>query len=117
MEINAKSVKDQPLTLREKETIKARDNYTCKYCGCRNKLILTIDHKISLSRGGTSTFKNCVCSCIICNQLKGSLTAIEFRKYIKGISELYQLNKISLTIPTTQINLKFTPSFTPELKQ
>lgn len=39
----------------------------------------TVDHKRPKSRGGTSAHANLVAACMRCNQLKGALTAGEFR--------------------------------------
>lgn len=50
-----------------------RDSYRCQYCG-RNKPTseLSIDHVVPRSRGGRTTWENCVLSCIPCNVRKGS---------------------------------------------
>jgi len=49
-----------------------RDNYTCQYCGCKpGSEELTIDHILARSRGGKSTWENCVLACIKCNHKKG----------------------------------------------
>src|SRR5207248_9730592 len=43
-----------------------RDHETCQYCGDRPGLdSLTIDHLVPRSRGGTSTWENCVLACKI----------------------------------------------------
>jgi len=42
-----------------KHEIFRRDNYTCQYCGYRNKR-LTIDHVIPKSSGGDHTWRNIV---------------------------------------------------------
>jgi 5-methylcytosine-specific restriction endonuclease McrA len=48
-----------------------RDKYTCQYCGARpGTEELTIDHIVPRSRGGASTWGNCVLSCIECNRRK-----------------------------------------------
>lgn len=44
-----------------------RDGYTCVYCG---KRATTIDHVVPQSKGGLSTYENCVASCEPCNALK-----------------------------------------------
>ncbi len=50
-----------------------RDHYQCQYCGKKPKTTdLTIDHIIPRSKGGTSTWENCVLACIRCNTRKGS---------------------------------------------
>ena len=49
-----------------------RDAYTCQYCGCKpGSEELTIDHIVARSKGGKSTWENCVLACIKCNHKKG----------------------------------------------
>jgi 5-methylcytosine-specific restriction endonuclease McrA len=55
-----------------------RDRYTCQYCGERNTE-MTIDHVIPRSRGGTSTWENCVLACLPCNMRKADRTPSEAR--------------------------------------
>lgn len=55
-----------------------RDKYTCQYCGSRTKSEeLTIDHVLPRSRGGKSTWTNCVLACFPCNSKKGDKTPLE----------------------------------------
>lgn len=55
-----------------------RDHYQCQYCGKKPKTTdLTIDHILPRSKGGTSTWENCVLACIRCNTRKGSKTLDE----------------------------------------
>ncbi len=52
-----------------------RDGYTCQYC--RQKMTgdeLTIDHVTPRSRGGQSTWENCVLACVECNKRKADKT-------------------------------------------
>ncbi len=59
-----------------------RDRYTCQYCGARpGQQELSIDHIVPRSRGGTSTWQNCVLACMPCNRRKGSrlLTEVGLR--------------------------------------
>jgi len=58
--------------------IRARDKYTCQYCGKKMPERLEVDHIIPRSRGGTTTTDNLAVSCHNCNQRKGKQTAIEF---------------------------------------
>ena len=61
-------------SLREK--IKIRDNYTCQKCGLSTKdepnLLLEIDHKIPLAKGGMTTEDNLQTLCWKCNRSKGA---------------------------------------------
>ena len=51
-----------------------RDAYTCQYCGeTPGRHLLTVDHVIPRSRGGTHGWENLVTACTRCNQQKGSL--------------------------------------------
>ena len=55
-----------------------RDEHRCQYCGVRGPTgELSIDHVVPRSRGGTSTWTNCVLACHACNVRKGSRTPNE----------------------------------------
>ena len=52
-----------------------RDDYTCQYCGRRGgEAALSVDHVVPRSRGGSTTWANCVLACVRCNTRKGSRT-------------------------------------------
>jgi 5-methylcytosine-specific restriction endonuclease McrA len=55
-----------PLT---KKNIMVRDDFKCVYCG--DTFNLTIDHVVPVSRGGKTSFENCVTACRKCNNTKG----------------------------------------------
>jgi 5-methylcytosine-specific restriction endonuclease McrA len=57
-----------------KGSLLARDNHTCQYCGKYSKYGLTIDHIIPRSKGGDTSYENCVASCQPCNQKKGDMS-------------------------------------------
>ena len=59
-----------------RDAIKARDEYSCVYCGSTEEL--TIDHVRPKAKGGSTTANNCVTCCKKCNQAKGSLELAEF---------------------------------------
>lgn len=71
--------------------VRARDKYTCQYCGEIMPKRLEVDHIIPRSRGGAFTPDNLVVSCHDCNQRKGNKTAEEF-----GYPEIQQKVKKSL---------------------
>jgi 5-methylcytosine-specific restriction endonuclease McrA len=48
-----------------------RDNFTCQYCGVRNRDLLTIDHVVPRHHGGKHSWDNLVCACRACNHRKG----------------------------------------------
>lgn len=54
-----------------------RDNHKCVYCGYDRVADLTIDHIVPKSRGGPTTYANCVSACRKCNQRKGNRTPEE----------------------------------------
>jgi len=55
-----------------------RDAYTCQYCGGRPGVHdLTIDHVVPRSRGGGSTWENCVAACRPCNSRKANRSTHE----------------------------------------
>jgi len=57
----------------------ARDAYACQFCGTSNST-LTIEHLQPRSRGGGTTWENCVAACPRCNHRKGSRTVAEATK-------------------------------------
>jgi len=50
-----------------------RDDFTCQYCGTKNRDI-TIDHLIPRSQRGSHTWENVVCACGRCNRRKAGRT-------------------------------------------
>lgn len=55
-----------------------RDNFTCQYCGVHpGSEELTIDHVRPKSRGGVTTWENCVVACVECNSRKAARTPDE----------------------------------------
>lgn len=57
-----------------------RDGYCCQYCGDRpGSEELTIDHVLPRSRGGVSSWENCVLACVECNKRKANRTPAEAR--------------------------------------
>lgn len=64
-----------------------RDDHTCQYCGDKFPPDqLTLDHVVPRSRGGATTWENCVTSCRPCNTVKADRTPQEAgMKLIGGI--------------------------------
>jgi len=98
--------------VKEKRMFKEKNNNVCKYCGCNNPLIMTIEHKVPIIRGGDDSEKNKACSCYVCNQLKGALTDKEFKKYMKSLKILYGLYKV--TVKIVDVNVDFNPEYYPD---
>jgi 5-methylcytosine-specific restriction endonuclease McrA len=58
-----------------RKNIFKRDRYTCQYCGAQpGPESLTIEHIVPRSRGGVSSWENCVLACIDCNMRKADRT-------------------------------------------
>jgi 5-methylcytosine-specific restriction endonuclease McrA len=85
-----------------KKNVMIRDNYTCVYCGRRLQSKLTIDHMIPSSRGGKTSFENCVAACRPCNHKKGNKTPSEANMFLRKqpysptISEFFRIKMKSL---------------------
>ena len=63
-----------------RRNIYRRDGYVCQYCRSRpGSRELSIDHVTPRSRGGKSTWENCVLACTDCNARKASRTLAEAR--------------------------------------
>jgi 5-methylcytosine-specific restriction endonuclease McrA len=57
-----------------------RDEFTCQYCGSSLGIQhVTIDHVLPRSKGGGTTWENCVAACGDCNSRKADLTTKEAR--------------------------------------
>jgi 5-methylcytosine-specific restriction endonuclease McrA len=55
-----------------------RDRYTCQYCGIQpGPEELTVDHVVPRSRGGVSSWENCVLACVECNKLKADRSPVQ----------------------------------------
>lgn len=55
-----------------------RDQFTCQYCSrALNQDLLTIDHILPKSRGGLTSWKNTISSCVPCNLAKSNKTPEE----------------------------------------
>jgi 5-methylcytosine-specific restriction endonuclease McrA len=65
-----------------KRNVLVRDGFTCGYCGVQSHT-MTMDHIIPKSRGGASTFENCVACCRSCNVRKGNRTPHEVQMYLQ----------------------------------
>ncbi|MBI4565792.1 MAG: HNH endonuclease [Planctomycetes bacterium] len=62
-----------------------RDKNRCQFCGKRpGTSELTIDHIVPRSRGGKSTWTNCVLACVECNARKGGRTPHEARMVVRS---------------------------------
>ena len=72
-----------------------RDGFMCQYCGCKpGSEELTIDHVMPRSRGGLSSWKNCVLACIDCNTRKANRTPEQAHMPLRGTPTHPQWNPV-----------------------
>lgn len=58
-----------------RKNIFKRDRFTCQYCGAQpGPDSLTIEHIVPRSKGGISSWENCVLACVECNKRKADRT-------------------------------------------
>jgi 5-methylcytosine-specific restriction endonuclease McrA len=63
-----------------------RDKYTCQYCGKQpGPSELTIEHVQPKSRGGISSWTNCVLACVECNKSKANRTPEEAKMKLRRV--------------------------------
>ncbi len=61
-----------------------RDRATCQYCGVQpGPAELTIDHVVPRSRGGLSSWTNCVLACVRCNTRKADRSPTQVRMALR----------------------------------
>jgi len=53
----------------------------CAYCG--SKVLIEIDHRTPLTRGGSNLIENLLPACRRCNRRKGTMTEEEFRAFLQ----------------------------------
>ena len=95
--------------------MKKSNNIHCKYCNCENPLMMTKDHIIPKSLGGTDEESNIQTVCWVCNQLKGSLTHKQFLEYRKALKILVDLKKIRFDFPH-ELSILFKQNHYPDHK-
>ena len=62
-----------------------RDRFTCQYCGAQpGPEELTIDHVVPRSRGGVSSWENCVLACVACNARKADRSPAQAGLALRG---------------------------------
>lgn len=61
-----------------KKVLFNRDSWTCQYCGCNlTPTTAEVEHIVPSSRGGKSSWLNCVSACRSCNKRKANRTPEE----------------------------------------
>lgn len=113
------------VTVADWERIKERFEYRCAYChNLIGKDKVTMDHVIPLSKGGRHAVGNIVPACNRCNQHKGSLTVVEFKRRMgmsiglhkpkpkasKGVSSQWKLHESTGLVSPTR---KYKPNQSP----
>lgn len=81
-----------------------RDNYTCGYCGKdypQHRRILTRDHIIPSSKGGSNDWLNLVTACRRCNSFKAD-NLLQTMQNMKLLFEPYQPTKAEFLIMTNR---------------
>lgn len=48
-----------------------------------SKRIVTVEHKVPLTRGGTNNIDNLALACASCNMIKGNKTVEEYKTYVE----------------------------------
>lgn len=81
-----------------------RDKYTCQYCGHQFRSEqamrdLTIDHVMPKSRGGKSSWENCVLACIDCNKVKADRTPDEAGLRLRKVPKKPSWSALSCITP------------------
>jgi 5-methylcytosine-specific restriction endonuclease McrA len=61
-----------------RENVYRRDQYTCVYCGSKDKTTLTLDHVHPRAKGGKDSWENVVTACRRCNNEKADLLIEEW---------------------------------------
>jgi 5-methylcytosine-specific restriction endonuclease McrA len=85
-----------------KKNVLVRDKYICQYCsGLFSERILTLDHVIPKSRGGSSKWENLVAACRKCNAKKADRTPQE-----AGMVLLSKPTKLTIHTHTTILRNK-----------
>lgn len=93
-----------------RRTLYKRDNNRCQYCGCTpGTEELTIDHITPRSRGGKTTWENCVLACVACNSKKANRTPEEC-----GFKLLTQPKKPMIRLTQGDIKVKSWETFLGE---
>jgi len=90
-----------------------RDSYRCQYCGTKDgekhpivaeTVFINVDHVLPKSKGGKTSWKNCVAACQFCNNKKGDRETNPYgftlnRKPYTPVFVTFQLTKKKRQIP------------------
>jgi len=71
-----------------------RDDGHCQYCGCHiERKVATLDHVLPVSKGGKTTWDNCVTACGPCNSHKSDKLGIKPKTKPTKPDYYYLVNK------------------------
>lgn len=88
-----------------------RDGGACQYCGVKHET-LTIDHVLPRSRGGPTSWENCVAACGPCNHRKADRTPEEAGLTLRSVPKRPSWQP-TFTVPKDRVR----PSWAPFLKK
>lgn len=74
------------LARRTWERILRETSHTCYYCGASGQLVQ--EHVVAVVKGGPSTEGNVVPACVSCNQLKGTVSARTFFRWLGFLASI-----------------------------
>lgn len=78
-----------------KKSTFVRDKFECQYCGAKVSMRDgTLDHILPRSRGGTTSYMNCVTACKPCNSRKDAKTPGEARMPLLSVVRYPNMNDI-----------------------
>lgn len=91
-----------------------RDDFTCQYCGEKIDYDrTTVEHILPRSRGGPTTWENCVAACKDCNTRKRNLTPQEAKMPLRKVPTAPAF-KLGLWVPNNEV---IRPSWRPFLEK
>lgn len=80
-----------------------RDEYCCQYCGRRRPPgELSIDHVVPRSRGGPTSWENCVLACVRCNARKANKAVHEAGLHLRRQPAAPAWSPLLDTLPQAQ---------------
>jgi len=93
-----------------KPGVHRRDRFTCQYCGDKlSSKELQIEHVIPRSRGGGTTWENCVAACGECNQQKADKTPEEAGMTLMSTPSRPALSSYRMRVPDDGMRKAWVP--------
>ncbi len=83
-----------------KPGVHRRDRFTCQYCGVKlSAKELQVEHVVPRSRGGPTTWENCVAACAECNQQKADRLPEEAGMKLRSTPARPAVSSYSMRLP------------------